>query len=765
MFGRRYFHSISTGVVFLMMLTAGTASGNDSATEPGGDLVAMDYARDVLPILSRNCFTCHGPDEASRESGLRLDQAETAFAETEGGSTAIVPGDPSSSELFIRVTSGDPELVMPPTTSGHQLTAAQIDILRSWIAQGAKFDTHWSLRPITNGTPPEVGNRTWPRNAIDHFVLDRLEQEGLAPSVEADRPTLIRRLSFDLLGLPPTVDEIASFQSDSSPDAYERLVDRMLASPHFGERWGRYWLDLAHFADSDGYLGDALRPHAWVYRDWLIDAINRDLPFDEFTIEQLAGDLLPSATLSQRVATGFLRNTLRNTEAGVDLEEYRLKEIVDRVNTIGVGWLGLTLGCAECHSHKYDPISQREFYQIFSFFNDADDIDIPIPEPEGPSKTEEDQHKTTTTKAPTTKAMTIAARKSPRHSYVHLRGDYRNRGEPVQPGTPVVLPPLASRTEKPDRLDFARWLVASDNPLVPRVAVNQIWQQLFDRGLVSPPDNFGVAGQGPSHPELLDWLAHHYAHGGWSRKAMIRLIVTSATYRQTSAHRPDLQRLDPENVLLARQSRFRLDAENIRDAALTVADSLWRRIGGPSIRPPQPAYITSISRNAQWPVSTGPDLYRRGVYILLRRATPYPTLLTFDAPDSTAVCVRRERSNSPLQALTLLNDPVFFEAARTFGLQLAASNTQTVAERLREAFERCCGRQPKADELARLHRFWEERLAAYQADLTNADALLQSESSTTDKMPEIASQNQAEQAAWVLTARVLMNLDLFMTRE
>lgn len=739
---------VNVGTLALTILGVAAAAAVES--------VPVDFSRDVLPILSRNCFTCHGPDEASLEAGLRLDRADVAFAETASGATAVVPGDPPASELFLRVTSDEEGLLMPPADSGYRLTQSQIETLRTWIEQGGKFDAHWSLRPITTHSPPSVQHQAWVRNPIDRFVLAKLEQEGLSPSSAADRPTLIRRLSLDLLGLPPTPTDIELFCNDASPNAYERVVDRMLASPHLGERWGRYWLDLAHYADSDGYLGDALRPHAWLYRDWVIDAVNGDLPFDQFTIHQLAGDLLPDAQLSHQVATGFLRNTLRNTEAGVDLEEYRLKEIVDRVNTIGVGWLGLSLGCAECHSHKYDPISQHEFYQMFAFFNDADDVDVPVPQPDEVQQTP---------KPPATKAMTIAGRKNPRVSYVHLRGDYRSRGEDVQPGTPAVLPPLEPRSQLADRLDFARWLVAPDNPLTPRVAVNHLWQQLFGRGLVSSADNFGVAGESPSHPELLDWLAHQYVHRHWSRKAMIRLIVTSATYRQVSAQRPDLQQVDPENVLLARQARFRLDAENIRDVALAAADRIERRIGGPSIRPPQPAYISSISRNTQWTVSTGSDLYRRGIYILLRRATPYPTLLTFDAPDSTAVCVRRERSNSPLQALTLLNDPVFFQAAQTLGNQLAADTTRSVDQRLVEGFQRCLGRAPKDEELKRLRLFWEERLAAFQAAPKTAAEVLVPHPSGTDAIQQAASAGQPQQAAWVLTARVLMNLDLFLTRE
>ena len=802
----------------------------------------IDFSRDVRPLLSQHCFACHGPDADSREAGLRLDRADAALAELKSGTTAIVPGKPDASELIARITTDDADLRMPPAASGHTLGDDEIDVLRRWIAGGAKFDDHWSFRPVAQVEPPAVKNEAWVRNPIDRFVLARLEKEKLAASPEADATTLLRRLSLDLTGLPPTPSEVAEFLNDDQPGAYERAVERLLASPHFGERWGRHWLDLAHYADSDGYLGDALRPYAWRYRDWVIDAVNRDLPHDQFTVEQLAGDLLPGATLEQKTATGFLRNTLRNTEAGVDLEEYRLKEIVDRVSTVGIGWLGLSVGCAECHAHKFDPISHREFYEMFAFFNDADDVDVSAPLPGereryeakrqtwdaadkkfvaeldkffagskdakpaldhkswlsalalDAKKRSKEQAKLLDDAAkhpdaalrklcaeyaahfanrpppPSSKVMTVAARKSPRVSYVHLRGDYRSRGEDVTPGTPAVLPPLKPRGAKPDRLDLARWLVDPSNPLTPRVTVNHIWQHLFGRGLVSTVDNFGSGGEAPSHPELLDWLAGEMVRRHWSRKEMIRLIVGSAAYRQTSAMRSDLETRDPLNVLLARQSRFRIEAEEVRDAALAASGLLHRAVGGPGIRPPQPAYVASISRNTGWETSTGPDLYRRGMYILFRRATPYPMLLTFDAPDSTQACTRRERSNSPLQALTLLNDPVFVECAQHLGRHLAEGSSRTVETRITEGFRRCLGRDPQPMELDRLRTYFLGELARFSADAHAADLLATARSAAATK--EAASQSvkktaeeAASTAAWIATARVLMNLDEFITRE
>ena len=686
----------------------------------GGEQTPVDFSRDVQPLLARHCFACHGPDEGSREAGLRLDVRLAAIAELDSGSTAIVPGRPQESELLARVAADNANLRMPPGDHGAVLSPAEIELLDGWIAAGAPYDNHWSFRPVKRAEPPAVDNESWIRNPIDRFILARLEREGLAPSPEANRTTLLRRLSLDLTGLPPTPAETAKFDADHAPDAYDRAVERLLASPHFGERWGRHWLDVAHYADSDGYLNDDLRPNAWRYRDWVIDAVNRDLPFDRFTVEQLAGDLLPDASEAERSATGFLRNTLRNIEAGVDLEEYRNKEVVDRVSTVGAGWLGLTLGCAECHSHKYDPISHRDFYQLFSFFNETDDVELPE-----------------------SKAMAVVRRAELRESFVHLRGDYRQRGEPVEPGTPAVLPAMTPRASRADRLDLARWLVDPANPLTPRVTINRWWLHLFGSGLVPSVDNFGVGGDAPTHPELLDWLAAELMERDWSRKEMIRLIVSSAAYRQSSAGSEELDRRDPLNRLLARQSRQRLEAESVRDAALAASGLLNRKIGGPSIKPPQPDYVASISRNVKWEVSEGPDLYRRGMYILFRRATPYPMLLTFDAPDSTVACTRRERSNSPLQALTLLNDPVFFECAQTLGRRLASQPERTVDQRIAEAVRLCLGRDPQPAEMQRLRTLLQEQLA----------------------VPKGTDAAEADEAAWTIIARVLMNLDEFITRE
>jgi hypothetical protein len=556
------------------------------------------------------------------------------------------------------------------------------------------------------------------RSPIDRFVLARLEREHLPPSPEADRPTLIRRLSLDLIGLPPTPAETDAFLADHTEGAYERLVDRLLASPHFGERWGRHWLDLARYADSSGYQVDRERPWAWVYRDWVIDSFNRDQPFDQFTIEQLAGDLLPNPTPDQLIATGFHRMTLSNHEDGIDPAEFVAKSKVDRVATTGLVWLGLTLGCAECHSHKYDPISQREFYQVYAFFNAAEERDLTLPD----GRT----------------AYTLARLTNAPKTFIHVRGDYQRHGDEVQPAflqaVRSATPTPAAEAQNPTRLDLARWLVAPENPLTARVAVNHLWLHLFGRGLVGTTEDFGVRGESPSHPELLDWLAGEFQRSGWSRKQLIRLIVTSATYRQSSQVRPELVARDPENRLLARQGRFRLEGEVLRDAALSVSGLLNPKIGGRSFRPHLPDDVKWLSTAGAWSWTddTGPDLQRRSLYIYAQRTVAHPLLPTFDQADTSQSCTRRERSDNPLQALTLLNNETFVGCARAFATRIAA---EPPANQVAYAFRTSLGREPGRQELARL---------------TELDA----------KVRAVAPADEA-----LVLAQTCLNLDEFLTRE
>lgn len=985
----------------------------------------IDFTRDVQPILVAKCYECHGADV--RKGGLRLDLKHDALLGGDDGAI-LVPGKSAESLVIKKVSATDSAKRMPP--KGEPLTAQQVATLQKWIDGGAVWpedagpakSQHWAFQPVKRTEPPKVKNSKWVTNPIDSFVLARLEREKIKPSPEADRYTLVRRLSLDLLGLPPTIEEVEAFVADKSPDAYEKLVERTLASPHFGERWGRHWLDMARYADSDGYEKDRARPFAYLYRDWVIKAINEDMPFDEFSIEQLAGDLLSKPTHEQIVATGFHRQTLTNTEGGVDQEEFRCKAVVDRVSTTSTVWLGLTMACAECHSHKYDPITQREFYQFYAFFNNASEKNVPSPQAEeqaqyeeakvkwdgendklkakladyvknelpakqviweksgrvkstpwqnlkpvktasangatlkvekddvvvsegklpdtdtytievttglsritgfrleaiddptpkkGPGRakdgnfvltkfsvlvispngderevklgnsqasfsqnrfpvenalagqatsgwavapkldeshaavfeTEDDlvlpegaklvfklEHNYKTTyllgqfrisatdaerplkpdllpadatmalakepglrtkaeqaaltkyfqeqvdagarklqtaidahakkapTAPTTFAATIVEEPGGRKTQVHIRGNFMDKGMEVQPGVPSILPVLHQRGRAPDRLDLAEWLFDPTNPLTGRVAVNHLWQNLFGRGLVNTVDDFGTRGDKPSNPELLDWLASEYPRLKWSRKAMVKLIVMSSTYRQASLIRPELETRDPLNTLLARQNRMRLEAENVRDAYLAASGLLTRKVGGPSIRPALPSDIAALgyANSVKWTESTGEDKYRRGLYIFFQRTVPYPMLMTFDAPDSNLACTRRERSNTPLQALTLLNDPVFFECAQALGLRMADVPTSDVDEKIRAGFQYCFGRPPSKPEAKRLEELYEQQFKLLEVRPENAKKLVGAKAAEADAPAK---------AALVGLARVMLNLDEFITRE
>jgi hypothetical protein len=1052
----------------LALLPIALAAGPVAADEPNPPPPAdrdIDYGQDVQPLLQARCYACHGPEK--RESGLRLDRKADGLAGGDRG-PAIVPGNSAASRLILYVTGqNEDSVMMPPAGDGEPLSAEEIGVLRAWIDQGAAWPAdsgagsntreHWSFRPVARPQAPAVRQADWVRNPIDAFVLARLEAEGIEPSPEADRSTVLRRLCLDLTGLPPSPTEVEEFLNDERPDAFQRLVDRLLASPHYGERWGRHWLDQARYADSDGYEKDTARPHAWRWRNWVIDALNRDLPFDQFTVEQLAGDLLPGATLEQRVATGFHRNTLTNREGGVDQEEFRVAATVDRVNTTGTVWLGITIGCAQCHSHKYDPFTQREYYGLFAFFNSEQEADIPAPLPaeaeafagaqrahqeeqarlaaavaayerdelpsrqaaweqtaltssvewhaldgtsatsaggatltaqedgsllvtganpdtdtytisattelagitavrlealpdaslggQGPGRTPHgnyvlseielsatsradatqtcqpafataladfaqgaemrefpaaaaidgqpqtgwavapqfgqphvavfelandlgyaggttlvvtlkqdhgSQHTlgrfrlSVTTAArpvpltglpaemvaslklppeqrsdeqrqaladyyrgvdpelarlnaavaehatlapqPSSSAQVLAELPQPRATHVLLRGDFLRPGDPVEPHTPAVLPELKSdlgstnaevtgsgtsdfgghTSAWPSRLDLARWLVRQDNPLTARVAVNRFWARFFGRGLTTTGEDFGTRGEPPSHPELLDWLAAEFMASGWSVKHLHRTIVTSAAYRQSSRLRPELAERDPYNVLLARQGRFRVEAEIVRDLALAASGLMVPRIGGPSVRPPQPAGISELTYadSASWPESQGADRYRRGLYTHFQRTSPYPMLMTFDSPDSNVCAVKRERSNTPLQALTLLNDAVFVECAQALARRIVAerpagdpgaATEELLRGRLRHGGRLCLGRALSDTELAQLVSLHAD-LATLAAEQPEAAAAL-----AGSQFP--AGVSVPEAAAWVAVARTLLNLDEFVTRE
>jgi hypothetical protein len=955
----------------------------------------IDFNRDIRPILSNHCFQCHGMDAGARQADLRLDKVDDAIA-----SGHIVPGSPGDSELVNRITATDDLLRMPPPDANKPLSPEQIDLLTRWIEQGAEHAEHWAFRPIVaRGVPLEYSDQ-WCRNEIDVFIHHRLQQEGLTPSEEADRPTLIRRLYQDLLGLLPTPEEVDAFVNDQSPTAYDDLVTRLLASPHYGERWGRHWLDQARYADSSGYTIDGERI-AWPYRDWVIWAVNEDMPFDQFTIEQLAGDLLPEPTLNQRIATGFHRNTMINQEGGVKPDQFRNEALVDRVNTTGAVWLGLTVGCAQCHTHKFDPISHEEYYRLYAFFNNATDAnsvgatvnvhegevfgwtpelyalqteldtlraeevvlkeqlalsklagvawewrpaeyvgftaasgamltvledgsflltgsptenesyelhlkeilpeftavrvrvlpheslpnngpgtasngnfvlseaalkvdnqplrfaeawadhsqpDYPVrdalddkpttgwainvgsdqaaagvmmnapheaiftlAEPLAtadkiiklilkhdtnknyligrfaidvtatpvPEQSEQDERAAQLAvmqsriaeleaqlpgsgSAVTQMIMEDAAETTP--TYILTRGDFLTpdiEHGALTPGVPEVLIPEGVETPQlANRLDLATWLVSPDNPLTSRVTVNRVWMRYFGKGLVETENDFGYQGMPPTHPELLDWLAAEFMSRGWSMKELHRLIVTSATYRQSSEYRPELAERDANNRLLGRQARLRVESEIVRDLALVASGLFSPEIGGPSVYPPQPEGIYAFTQNPHaWPTSTGPDRYRRTMYAAFYRSAPHPLMQTFDAPDFSTVCTRRVRSNTPLQSLALANDPLFKELAEGLAVRVVAIGIDSLSDdaaRMKFMFRTCLSRQPTEAELTLLTDYLNRERTRFSADVESARAFV----SLTENDAAII-----ELAAWTSAARVLMNTDEFVTRN
>lgn len=1010
-----------------------------SATPPMGDpATPVTFNRDVRPILSDHCFPCHGPDPARRKGGLRLDLESSARADRDSR-RAIIPGDPAASELYRRITAADADERMPPPRSGKALTASQIETLRRWIADGARWQPHWALIPPGRPPIPRVGRVGWVRNPIDAFVLARLEREGLAPAPEAERGVLLRRVALDLSGLPPTLAELDAFERDPAPDAYERAVDRLLASPRFGERLAIRWLNAARYADTNGYQTDGPRI-MWRWRDWVIDAYNRDMPFDRFTIEQLAGDLIPGASLEQQIATGFNRNHRGNAEGGIIPEEYAVEYVVDRVDTTATVWLGLTVGCARCHSHKFDPISQRDYYRLFAFFNnvpengravkfgnsppfikaptsaqqreldrlrcrleeveaklrrcepeiaaaqavwessipprpaldwspdrhrifpgpgsrrrngpateplDAGDVagfgffdrftlaawirpagrrggtilsrmaDQPEGEGYGVALTQgriqvnlvkrwlddairvqtrvvipadrwthvavtydgsrvaggvrvyidgrlaplevllDELNQSFATKQPlrigagggpgarfagaidepvvfgralgpemiavlaTRESITeIAAispgRRSagqaakirqcflatgatedvkrltarietarvgleafsdripttmvmrempaPRPTHVLIRGQYDQPGPRVEPGAPEAVARWPAG-RKADRLGLARWLVDPANPLTARVAVNRDWQMLFGTGLVKTVDDFGAQGEPPSHPELLDWLAAEFIRSGWDVKAMLRLMVTSSTYRQSSRATPEAHRRDPEDRLLARAPRLRLPAEMIRDQALRLGGLLAERTGGRSVRPYQPPGLwtelgaTDLS-DSNYVQDHGPDLYRRGLYVFWKRTVPPPSMVAFDAPGRETCVVREVRTDTPLQALNVLNDVAYVEAARGFAERIIREAGTSPESRVDTAFRAATGRRPRPEERAILLDGLADHLARFRRDPRAAAALIAVGESRPD--PRL---DAIELAAYTATAQLILNLDETITRE
>jgi mono/diheme cytochrome c family protein len=776
---------------------------------------AIRFDRDILPVLAENCFACHGPDAGHRQADLRLDTFAGATADRDGA-RAIKPGNPQASELLTRIHSTDPDVVMPPPDSNKRLRDAEKALLEQWIAAGAAYDAHWAYKPLTRpDVPASVSPSGLPGHPIDAFVDARLATEGLSPLPEADRTTLARRVAIDLTGLPPEPAAIDAFLADPSPDAYERMVDRLLASSHHAERLAAWWLDLVRYGDSVGYHGDQ-EIAMWPYRDWVINAFAANMPFDQFTREQLAGDLIPDATRDQKIAAAYNRLNLMSAEGGGQDKEYHAKYASDRVRATSGVWLGSTLGCAECHDHKFDPFTTRDFYAFAAFFADVQERGIYhgagdnglwgemmwLPSPEQAAKQADLEAQVAAAKAAVEAAngdgprdeaaaelkrlegelkaaidaqprMPATVSGPPRVVRVLPRGNWMNdSGEIVAPAPPAFLPAAsrptpASADERLSRLDLARWMTAQENPLVPRVLANRLWAICFGQGVSRHLDDHGSQGEPPSHPELLDWLACELRDGdgddgSWDIRRVLRMIVTSAAYRRSSDSPAGVIERDPENRLLARQNRHRIDAEMVRDTALAAGGLLARQVGGRSVRPYQPEgywdYLNFPKRTYQ--ADTGESLYRRGLYVHWQRQYLHPAMMVFDAPSREECTARRPRSSTPLQALVLLNDPEFVEAARALAAKTLAEGGGDLLSRARFMLRRAVGRVPTEDEVGVVADLVERHRQLLAADAPAANEML-----AIGALPPPAGIDPIEMAAWTSAARAVLNLHETYTRN
>jgi hypothetical protein len=797
----------------------------------------VDFSREILPLLSDRCFHCHGPDEKNRKAKLRLDD-ERNVKRVRG---VIVPGKPDESELYRRLIATDPKEKMPPPGSNRKLSAAQVDLIKRWIEQGAPWGEHWALRTLKRPTVPRPGRFAQRvRNPIDAFVLARLEKEKLAPAPKANRATLIRRLSLDLTGLPPTPDAVDAFVRDTDPGAYENVVARLLASPAFGERMAWDWLDAARYADSNGYQGDSDRT-MWPWRDWVVQAFNRNLPYDQFTLWQLAGDLLPGATAEQRLATAFCRNHMINGEGGRIAEENRIDYVMDMAETAGTVWLGLTLNCCRCHDHKFDPLTRRDYYRMFAFFNQtpvdggggnpqtppvlevandmqkaklaelakasrllAEDVDrfehTFFPQPEKTAKLPDaiktilklaaarrganqlsQLEKQWDKDAPDYRAVLRKLRTAveerdrfsrslprvmvmedvatPRPTFMLDKGLYNKPGAAVTAGTPEALPPMPPGAPM-NRLGLARWIVAPENPVTARVTVNRFWQQFFGIGLVKTVEDFGVQGEEPSHPELLDWLAAEFVASGWDVKHLCQLIVTSATYRQESKVSPELRERDPANRLLARGARFRLPSWMIRDQALAASGLLVAAQGGPPVKPYQPdgVWEEATFGNKRYVRDRGESLYRRSLYTFWRRIIAPP--MFFDSASRQTCTVKQARTNTPLHALATLNDITYVEAARALAQRMLTAAGPQPEQRIDLAMRLVLGRRPSVEETRVLAASVERLRREFAADRDAAKKYL-----SIGESPRNEALDPVEHAAYAALCSAILNLDEALTRE
>lgn len=768
--------------VVLLLLLSVTASvllmqscHNTSAASKSGSSTDISYNFSVRPILSDKCYACHGPDGNKRKAGLRLDIPEEAYKALKDNprAHALVPGDPFHSEVFLRISSKDTSEMMPPPSSNLSLTTDEIEVLKKWISQGAKYEKHWAFSSPKQSALPKIEDKKWVKNEIDYFILNKLAEKGLKPNEEADKERLLKRICLDITGLPPSIEMMDNFLNDASPNAYEKVVDHLLQSPAYGEKMAVHWLDLARYADSHGYQDDNYRTQ-WPWRDWVIHAVNENMPYDQFVTWQLAGDLLPNATKEELLATGFNRNHKITEEGGVIDEEYRVEYVTDRTNTFGRAFIGVTLECAHCHDHKYDPFSQKEYYQMFAFFNNVQEkgLESTVGGPETYAKkplmeisNEDVKGVLNFINKPDTNKLIVSIMGDSdkiRPTYILNRGRYDSHGDSVEPGTPKAILPFSDYPK--NRLGLSEWLFDKRNPLTARVFVNQMWQELFGRGIVKTASNFGMQGELPSHPELLDWLSVDFVNHGWDIKYLVKKIMMSATYRQSAVISPEKLKADPENIFLARGPRFRLPAEFIRDLVLSSSGLLVKTIGGPSVKVYQPPGLWEASTSgrgilASYKQDHGESLYRRGLYTFIKRTLPPPSMIIFDASNRDQCEVKRSKTNTPLQALVMLNDPTVLEASRVLAVKLLTESSPT-QDKIAKAFRLIVCRRASAEEMHILSDYYTDQVQTYSQHNQNAVKLLSAgEHPLNEKVDKVSA------AALMQLITTIYNLEETITKS
>lgn len=759
-------------IVYMMEACKNTDSSAPESKIP--DVVSYNF--DIRPIFSDKCFACHGPDANKREGGLRLDDPESAFAalKEHPNTHALVAGKPELSQAYVRIATKDSALLMPPPASNLKLSQFEINLIEKWIAQGAKYEKHWAFVAPQKAPLPKVSDKEWARNEIDYFILQKMEEKGLKPNPEADKERLLKRLSLDLLGLPPTLEMMDAFAADKSVDAYEKMVDKLLENPAYGEKMAIHWLDIARYADSHGYQDDGYRTQ-WPWRDWVIHAFNKNMHYNDFVTWQLAGDLLPNASKEQLLATGFNRNHKITEEGGVIQEEYRSMYVTDRNDLFGKGLLGITLECAHCHDHKYDPFSTKEYYQLYAFFNSVREVGIEsvIGGPETYAKKPLMEISNNDVKIdsilnfinkPDTERLIVSVMgdlDTARKTHVLIRGNYDAPGEEVQPGTPKAI--LAFNESLPkNRLGLSEWLFDKKNPLTARVYVNILWQEFFGKGIVKTSGDFGMQGELPSHPALLDWLAVDFMEHNWDIKRLVKQMVTSATYRQSAVIPKEKLAIDPDNIYLSRGPRYRIHAEFVKDLVLASSGLLDKTIGGPSVKPYQPAGLWEGATSGRGLLSVyiqdhGDKLYRRGMYTLIKRTVPPPTMSIFDASNRDLCEVKRLKTNTPLQALVMMNDPAVLEASRVLAAKLLEEKTE-VKDKITKAFRLIVSRVPHAKEIEVLEQY-------YTTEMGRLDAAAAQKILSVGEYPQDDKVDKKQQAALMRVISTIYNMEETITKS